>query len=91
MRKAYENSMRARLEALRQEYENLKQGAEQAETRLELEYYTRLEEIQLALEAAEQKFELLLETHEDQWERVRDEVEQVWTAARELIRAVTSP
>ena len=91
MRRDYENMMRQRLGALRQEYEDLKHRTEQAETRLELEYYTRLEEIQLTLESAEQKFELLLETHEDQWERVRDEVEQVWTAARELVRAVTSP
>lgn len=91
MRKDYENSMRQRLEGLRQEYQDLKHRAEQAETRLELEYYTRLEEVQLALESAEQKFELLLEAHEDQWEHVRDEVEQVWAAARELIRAVTSP
>jgi hypothetical protein len=91
MRKEYESKMRAQLEALRQEYEELKQRAGQAETNLELEYYTLLEEVQVRLESAEQKFELLLEAHEDQWEHIRDEVEQVWTAARELIRAVVSP
>ena len=91
MRQDYESRMRARLEALRQEYEALRHGVEQAETRLELEYYTRLEELQIALESAEQKFELLLEAHEDQWKHIRDEVEQVWAAARELVRAVNSP
>ena len=91
MRKDHESRMRQRLEALRREYEEIRQRAGQAETSLEFEYYTRLEELQIALETAEQKFELLLETHEDQWERTRDEVEQVWKAARELVRAVTSP
>ena len=91
MRRDYENEMRQRLEALRREYEEIRHRAARAETGLELEYYTRLEELQIALETAEQKFELLLETHEDQWERIRDEVEQVWAAARELVRAVTSP
>ena len=91
MREDYESRMRRRLEALRREYEQIRQRAAQAEASLELEYYTRLEELQIALETAEQKFELLLETHEDQWERTRDEVEQVWSAARELVRTVTSP
>lgn len=91
MRKEYETGLRARLEALRREYEELKHRATEAETNLELEYYTRLEEIQVSLETAEQKFELLLEAHENQWEHIRDEVEQVWSAARELVRAVVSP
>ena len=91
MRKEYESRMRSRLDTLRREYEELKQRAGQAETSLELEYYTRLEELQIALETAEQKFELLLEAREDQWERTREEVERVWKAARELVRAVVSP
>ena len=91
MRKNYESKMRQRLQALRLEYEEIRHRAGQAETSLELEYYTRLEELQVTLDAAEQKFELLLAAHEDQWEHVRDEVEQVWSAARELVRAVTSP
>jgi flagellar hook-basal body complex protein FliE len=91
MRKEYENKMRSQLQALRREYEELKKHAGQAETSLELEYYTLLEEVQIALESAEQKFELLVETHEDQWEHTRDEVERVWSAARDLVRAVVSP
>ena len=91
MRQEYESKMRSQLEALRHEYEELKHRAGQTEANLELEYYTRLEELQVAIETAEQKFELLLETHEDQWEHIKEEVEQVWEAARELVRAVVSP
>ena len=91
MLEEYESKLRKRLEALRHEYEDLRQRAGQAETNFELEYFTRLEKLKLALESAEQKFELLLEAHEDQWEHIRDEIEQVWNSARELIRAVTSP
>ena len=91
MREEYESGLRARLQALRHEYEDLSHRVARAETAFELEYYTRLEELQLAIESAEQKFELLLEVHEDQWERIRDEIEQVWKSARELIRTVTSP
>ena len=91
MRHAFENRMHTRLRELRTEFEDLKHKAGQAETNLELEYYTLLEELQIELESAEQKFELLLEAHEDQWKRIADEVEHVWRSARELIRAITSP
>jgi len=83
--------MRARLQALRKDIEELGQRAARVETSLELEYYTLLEELRLALESAEQKFELLIESQDDQWEAVRTEFEQLWRAARELIRAVNSP
>jgi hypothetical protein len=83
--------MRDRLRALRSEFEDLKHKAGEAETNLEGEYYTLLEELRIELESAEQKFDLLVEAQEDQWERIGDEVEQVWRAARELIRAITSP
>ena len=91
MRPAFETRMRARLKALRTEFEDLKHKAGRAETNLELEYYTLLEELRIELESAEQKFDILLEAHEDQWERIGEEVEQIWRAARELIRAITSP
>ena len=83
--------MRSRLQTLRSEFEDLKHKAGQAETNLEGEYYTLLEELQTRVESAEQKYDLLLEAQEDQWEHIGDEVEQVWRAARELIRAITSP
>jgi hypothetical protein len=91
MRPAFENRMRNRLAALRAEFEDLKRKAGKAETNLELEYYTLLEELRTELESAEQKFDLLLEAHEDQWEHIGDEVEQVWRAARDLIKAITAP
>lgn len=83
--------VRTRLDALRREFDDLKHKAAQAESNLELEYYTLLEELQIDLESAEQKFELLLDTHEDQWQRFGNEVEEIWRAARELVRAINSP
>ena len=91
MRKTYEGEMRTRLQALRKNVEALEQRAEQAETNLELEYFTLLEELRLALENAERKFELLLESHDEQWEGIKTEFEQLWRGARELIRASNSP
>ncbi|HEY5738875.1 MAG TPA: hypothetical protein VIW27_04080 [Gammaproteobacteria bacterium] len=91
MRKTYEGEMRTRLQALRKNVEALEQRAEQAETNLELEYFTLLEELRLALENAERKFELLLESHDEQWEGIKTEFEQLWRGARELIRAINSP
>ena len=83
--------MRARLDGLRAEIDRLEHRAEQAETSLELEYYTLLEELKVKLEAAEQKFELFLETHDDAWETFRDDLEQSWESMRNIIRAVTGP
>ena len=91
MRKTYEGEMRTRLQALRKNVEAIEQRAEQAETNLELEYFTLLEELRLALENAERKFELLLESHDEQWEGIKTEFEQLWRGARELIRAINSP
>ncbi len=83
--------MRARLDGLRAEVEKFEHKAEQAETTLELEYYTRLEELKVKLEAAEQKFELFLETHDDAWETLRDDLEQSWKSMRNVINAITGP
>lgn len=83
--------MRARLLAMRKDLEALGKRAAQAETGLELEYYTLLEELRLALESAERKFELLVESQDDRWENIRGEFERLWHAARDLIRAVNSP
>ncbi len=91
MKKDYESRRRARLQALRDEVEELARLAGKTEANLELEYYTLLEELRLGLESAERKFELLIEAHDEQWEGIETEFEQLWRAARELIRAVNSP
>lgn len=83
--------MRTRLDALRAEVDKLEQRVEHAETSLELEYYTLLEELKLKLEVAEQKFELFLETHDDAWETFRTDLEQSWESMRNIIRAITGP
>ena len=90
-REALESKMRARLQELRKDVEEIERRAEQTEINLELEYYTLLEELRLGLESTERKFELLIESHDDQWEDIKAEFEEVWHAARELIRAVNSP
>jgi hypothetical protein len=91
MQEKHESRLRARLEALRDEVEALKHKAGQAETNLELEYYTLLEELQIELETVERRFEALLQAGEKGWDELEAEIEQVWRAARELIRAVNSP
>jgi hypothetical protein len=65
--------------------------AEQAEVNLELEYYTLIDELQLKLEATEQKFELLLQANEDKWEEFKSELEHSWDSLRELIKVITAP
>ena len=80
--------MRGRLDQARDEVEQLEQ---QAGKRLEGEYYTRLEELEVALASAEQKIELFRETHDDAWAAFRTDLEQSWNALRELIKSITAP
>lgn len=87
----HEVKLRDRLIALRDEVEELKRKASQAEINLELEYYTLLEELQIKLDSAERNFEALLDAGEKGWDDVEAEIEQVWRAARDLIRAINSP
>jgi phage-related minor tail protein len=90
-RETYESKMRAQLDELKTEIAGLGKKAEQAEINLELEYYTLIDELQLKLEATEQKFELLLQANEDTWEEFKSELEHSWVSLRDLIRAITAP
>ena len=91
MREEFESLMRARLDQLKAEIAELVKSADRAETSLELEYYTLLEEAQVKLEAAEQKFELFREVHDDQWETFKTDLELSWKSLRELIKGITAP
>ena len=83
--------IRRELARLKVEFEKLKTVAQQAETDLELEFFTLVEELQLQVHELEQKIELYVETHEDRWDEFRDDLERSWEALRNLIRSVTGP
>ena len=87
----YEQKMQPRLDELKEEIDGLRQKADEAETNLELEYYTLLDELQVKLEIASQKFELLTQANEDDWENFKSEFETIWASLRELVKSVTSP
>jgi predicted ribosome quality control (RQC) complex YloA/Tae2 family protein len=87
----YEKKVRHQLQELKEEISELKNKAAQAETNLQLEYYTLIDELQVKLEIADQKFHLLTQAGEDDWEDFKTEFEQVWGSMRELIKSITSP
>ena len=90
-KQGFEQKMRSELAQLKVEYENLKARAGRAESELEGEYLTLVEELKIALQEAEQKLELFAETHEDQWEEFKHDLERSWESLRSLIKAVTGP
>ncbi len=90
-RQQFIDRMRVRLDEVRAEIEQLEQRAGRAETRLEGEFYTRLDELKAGLDSAEQKFELFRETHDHAWEEFRADLEQSWSTLRELIKSITAP
>ena len=83
--------MRSRLNQLKAEFADLKASTDRAETGLELEYYTLLEEAQGKLHSAEQKLELFREVHDDQWEAFKTDLELSWESLREVIKGITAP
>ena len=90
-RKSYEKKMQNQFAELKAEVERLGQKADQAETNLELEYFTLVDELQLKLQSVEQKLELLRQANDDRWEHFKADLEHSWESLRELIKAVTSP
>jgi hypothetical protein len=91
LKEIYEKKMQPRLDELKEEIHELRQKADQAEANLELEYYTLLDEAQVELETASQKFQLLTQASEDDWEDFKSEFETTWDSLRELVKSVTSP
>ena len=83
--------MQAQLEELKAEVEKIKAKAQQKETTLQLEYYTKIEELQSKLATAEQKFQLFKQVHDDGWLAFKTDLEKSWDSLRELIKAITSP
>ena len=87
----YEKKMQPRLDELKKEIDEFRQKAGEAETNLELEYYTLLDEAQVEFETASRKFQLLIQANEDDWEDFKSEFETIWDSLHELVKTVTSP
>jgi len=91
LRETYEKKMQDQLNELKAEITELKEKADHAETNLELEYYTLIDELHLKLETAHQKFDLLKQANDEKWDEFKSEFELIWDSMRELIKSVTSP
>jgi hypothetical protein len=91
MRDKYEEKMQAGLEELKIEIGKLREKASQVETNMELEYYTRIEELETKLHVANQKLQLLKQTHDSNWQKIKLEFELIWDSLNDLIKLTTSP
>ena len=83
--------MQAQLDELKAEIDELKVKADQAETNLQLEYYTLIDELRLNLDKANQKFLMLKQANDEKWEEFKSEFELIWGSIRELVKSITSP
>ena len=57
------------------------------EINLQLEYQTLVEELQLKLATANQKFQLLTEASDDTWHEIKADFELIWDSLHELIKS----
>ncbi len=87
----YEKKMQTQLNELKAEIDELRVKAEQVEINLQLEYYALIDELQVKLELANQRFQSLKQAGEEDWEEFKSEFELVWNSLRELIKSVVSP
>jgi uncharacterized coiled-coil DUF342 family protein len=91
LREIYEKQIQAQLNELKSEIDELREKADQAGTNLQLEYYTLIDELNLKLETANQKFHLLKQANDEKWDEFKSEFELIWDSLHELIKSVTSP
>ncbi len=91
IREIYEKKMQTQLHQLKAEIDELRKKADQAETNLELEYYTLIDELHLKLDTANQKFHLLKQANDEKWDEFKSEFELIWNSLHEMIRSITSP
>jgi len=91
LRDDYIKKMEARFTELKEKIRELREKADQAETNLELEYYTLVDELQVNLEIANQKLQLLRASSEENWEEFKSEFEAIWDSMHEMIRSITAP
>lgn len=91
LRETYEKKIQAQLAELKTEIAELREKAAEAETNLQLEYYTLIDELHVKLETANQRFDLLKEASDEKWDEFKAEFELIWDSVHELIKSVTSP
>ena len=91
LREIYEKKIQTQLNELTSEIDEFREKADQAETNLQLEYYTLIDELQLKLETANQKFHLLKQASDEKWDEFKSEFELIWDSLRGLINSITSP
>ncbi len=91
IRDVYEKKLQAQLDKWKTELEAFKEKAEQAETNLQLEYYTLIDELNLKLDEAHKKLQLLKQTGDETWEEFKADVEPTWDSLEDLIKSITLP
>jgi uncharacterized coiled-coil DUF342 family protein len=91
LRDIYEKKMQTQLNELKSEIDEFREKADQAETNLQLEYYTLIDELHLKLETANQKLHLLKQASDEKWDEFKSEFELIWDSLSELIKSITSP
>ena len=91
IRDVYEKKLQAQLDEWNTELEAFKEKAEQAETNLQLEYYTLIDELNLKLDEAHKKLQLLKQTGDETWEEFKADVEPTWDSLEDLIKSITLP
>jgi len=91
IRDVYEKKLQAQLDEWKTELEAFKEKAEQAETNLQLEYYTLIDELNLKLDEAHKKLQQLKQTGDETWEEFKADVEPTWDSLQDLIKSITLP
>ncbi len=90
-RDKHEDKLQSQLDDWKTELEELKEKAKHAETNLQLEYYTIIDELKLELELAHRKLEVLKQSGEDKWEELKTDIEITWNSLEDLIKSITLP
>ena len=90
-RDVYENKKQVQLDEWKTRLQAFKDKADQQETKLQLEYYTLIDEVRLGLDDAHKKLERLKQEGDETWDKLRAEVEMTWDSLDELIRSLTMP
>jgi len=89
IRKKHEEKLQAQLDDWKKELEKIKEKADLAETNLQLEYYTLIDELKLELEQAHRKLEVLEQSADESWEELKTDIEITWNSLEDLIKSMT--
>ena len=90
LKQAYEQKLRAQLDAWKTDIDQLKAKADKAEADVQLEYYKKIEELRMKQESAREKLQELENAGEDAWEDLKAGIESAWDDLRDSIKSATS-